>query len=172
MFWFYITIAPFSNFRRIQQEIAERYIYMANVGVMYALASLIGNYPVLIAVFLTMYIARGYSTMRLYTDDFWLIEEAVLEDPGAWYAWHIRGFKRWNNQSWREALTMWVMAQLISPKEFKVLFNIAIVLKLLRRDDEAEKYLKKAEENILEGQEAAAKEAIKSFKEGKMPLLI
>jgi len=172
MFWFYVTIAPFSNLRRVQQECAERYMYMANVGVMIGLVSLIINYPVLLVVFLTMYISRLYTTMRMYSDDFWLIEEAVLEDPGAWYAWHVRGFKRWNNESWREALTMWVMANMISPREFKVLFNIACVLKLLGKKDEAEQFIKKAEANIIPGQEVAAQEAIKEFHNNRLPLLI
>ncbi len=172
MLWFFITIAPFSNLRRVQQECAERYIYMANVGVMVALASLIVTYPVLITIFMTMYITRLYTILRMYHDDFWLIESAVYEDPAAWYAWHIRGFKRWDNQSYREAITMWVMAHMISPKEFKVLINISTALKVMHRDEEAEKYLKLAEENIIEGQEENAKKILQEFKDGKLPLLI
>lgn len=172
MLWFFITIAPFSNLRRLQQECAERYLYMANVGVMIALASLIVNLPVFIAIFMTMYIVKLYAVFREYQDDFWLIETSVQEDPAAWYAWHIRGFKRWDNQSYREAITMWVMAHMISPKEFKVLVNIASALKLMRRDDEAEKYIQMAQDNIIEGQEESAKRIMQDFKEGKLPLLI
>ncbi len=172
LLWYFITIAPFSNFRRVQQEIAERYLYLPNIGVMVALASLIYTYPILVAVFMTMYITKLPIVMRMYQDDYWVVESAVYEDPGAWYAWHVRGLKRWDNQSYREALTMWVMAKLLDPKEFKVLFNIAIVLKLLRKDAESEAYLQLAERNIIAGQEDRARKMIAEFRKGSATLLI
>jgi hypothetical protein len=107
----------------------------------------------------------------MYKDDHWVIESAVFEDPMAWYAWHMRGFKRIDHQSYREALIMWVMAKLISPREFKVLFNIAIMLKLLHQEAEAEAFLKQAEENIVEGQEVHAKQIIDDFRQGRGHLL-
>jgi MFS family permease len=173
LLWFFINIAPFCNFRRVQQEISERYLYLPNVGLMLALGSLIYQNQILVAVFLTMYITRLLTFyIRAYQDDYWLMESAVYEDPGAWYAWHIRGFKRWEVQSYREALTMWVMAQMLDPKEFKLLFNIAVVLKLLKKDAESAEFLKKAEENIIPGQEKDANELIRQFKTGTMPLVI
>lgn len=172
LLWFFISIAPFSNFRRIQQEIAERYVYLPNIGLMLALASLISTYPVIIAIFLTLYITRLAVLYNLYKDDYWLVETSTYEDQTAWYAWHMRGFKRWDNQSYREALTMWVMAKLLDPKEFKVLMNIAIVLKLLKKHDEAEAYLKEAEKNIIPGQEKEAKELIANFRKGSAQLLL
>jgi len=41
MMWYFVTIAPFSNLKRVQQEITERYAYIPCVGVMLALATLI-----------------------------------------------------------------------------------------------------------------------------------
>jgi len=172
MLWFFITIAPFSNFRRIQQETAERYLYIPNIGVMVALASLIVNYPIIFAIFITMYLSRMPNVMRMYVDDYWLVESSTFEDPGAWYAWHIRGFKRWDNQSYKEALTMWVMAKLLDPKEFKILFNIAIVLNLLKKYQESAAFLKMAEDNIIEGQETQARQFIADFKAGKTRMLL
>ena len=172
MFWFFVSIAPFSNFRRFQQEIADRYMYLPNIGLMIALASLIHTYPILIVLFMTMYISRLIPIMHMYTDDYWLVEMCVNEDPGAWYAWHIRGFKRWDNKSYREALTMWVMAKLLDPKEFKILFNISIVLRLLKQYAEADAYLKMAEDNIIEGQEEAAKALIAEYRSGRARMLL
>ena len=171
MMWYFVTIAPFSNLKRVQQEITERYAYIPCVGVMLALATLIVSYPILIAIFITGYAVKLTHIMRMYVDDYWLVESAVYEDPGAWYAWHTRGHKRWSNGSHKEALTMWVMAKLISPKEFKVLFNIACVLKLLKKYQESKQYLKEAEENIIEGQEELAKNVFKELANGKTPLL-
>jgi hypothetical protein len=172
MFWFFVCIAPFSNLRRVNQEISERFVYLANAGLMLALAGVVIHYPMAIMLFLTMYLVRTWFIMPMYTDDYWLMEYAVIESPGAWYAWHIRGHKRWGSQSYREALTMWVMAKLISPKEFKVLFNIAIVLKILKNDKESAHFLKLAEENIVAGQEKQARAVIEDFKKGNYPLLV
>lgn len=172
MFWYFITIAPFSNFRRLNQEIAERYIYMANVGLTIAVAYFIHTNPILVAVFLSVYISRLFTTMRMYTDDFWLIECSVCEDPGAWYVWHVRGFKRWQNKSFREAIMFWGMAHLLSPKEFKVLFNLSIALKIVGKVEESNHYLKLAEENVIPGQEEQVKQIISDFKSGKFPLII
>lgn len=171
LFWFFINILPFSNLKRLQQEIAERYLYTPLIGLMLALTSLIINYPIIIAIFLTMYIVKFNSIMRMYMDDYWILETAVIEDHQAWFAWHMRGIKRWDIGSYKEALTMWVMAKLISPKEFKLLYNIAVVLRLLRKDNEAQEYFNLALANIIKGQEDAVRTLIEEFKQGKMRLL-
>ena len=172
LFWFFIMIAPFSNLKRLQQEIAERYLYSPLIGLMLALVSVIINYPIVLAVFLAIYITKFNMIMRMYQDDYWLLEFAVIEDHQAWFAWHMRGRKRWDVGSYKEALIMWVMAKLISPKEVKVLFNISVVLRLLKKNQEAEAYLKLAQENIIKGQEEQFKQIIEEWKQGKMGLLV
>jgi hypothetical protein len=79
--------------------------------------------------------------------------------------------KRWDAQSYREALINWVMAKLISPNEFKLLFNISVVLRLLKKDNEAKEYFALALKNIIPGQEEELKPLIKEWQEGKMRLL-
>ncbi len=171
-FWFIITIAPVCNIRRIQQEVAERYIYVPAIGLMFFLANMIIDFPITIAVFFGMYMTKMWFCMEQYRDDYYLVEFSTLEDPGAWYTWHIRGHKRWDNQSYKEALTMWVMALMISPKEFKLLFNIAIVLRLLKNEKESDAYLQKAIDNIVPGQEKEANEYVKMFRARRVPLLL
>ena len=171
LWWFFFMIVPFSNLKRLQQEVAERYIYTPLIGLMLALASVIINYPIVIAVFLAVYITKFNSIMRMYADDYWILETAVIEDHQAWFAWHMRGMKRWEVGSYKEALTMWVMAKLISPKEFKLLFNISIVLRILKKEQEATEYFKLALTNIIKGQEEALKPILEEYKQGKMRLL-
>jgi len=171
LWWFFIMILPFSNFKRLQQEIAERYIYTPLIGLMLALASVIINYPVIIAIFLAIYVVKFNSIMRMYQDDYWVLETAVIEDHQAWFAWHMRAIKRWDVGSFKEALTMWVMAKLISPKEFKLLFNIAVVLRLLKKNNEAMEYFNLAMANIIKGQEVEVRSIVEEFKQGKMRLL-
>ena len=172
LWWFAIAIMPYCNIKRINQEIAERFAYIPNIGLMVALAAVAVNYPVFSAVMLTMYALRTWYIMPMYTDEYWLTEYAIIEDPYAWFAWHMRAVKRWDQGSFREALNMWVMAKLISPKEFKILINIAFVLHILRRYKEAEEFVTLAKECVIEGQEADAERIFAEMKEGKYPMLI
>lgn len=128
---------------------------------------------ILITAFFIFYATRTFYTLIMYRDEYYITELAVLEDPHAWWAWHCRGMKRWDTQSYKEALILWVMAKLISPKEFKVLMNIAACLRCLNNNKEADAYLKLAEENIVEGQEKEAKHLIEQHKKGKeLPILL
>ena len=169
---FFITIAPFCNIVRANQEIAERFCALPNVFLMYALAQLIITWPILIAAFLAFYATRTFYTLTMYRDEYYVTEMAIIEAPHAWWAWHCRAMKRWDTQSYKEALILWVMAKLISPKEFKVLINIASCLRLLKNNEEADEYLRLAEENIVAGQEKAAMEFIENHRKGKLPILL
>lgn len=169
---YFITIAPFCNVVRANQEIAERFVSMPNVFLMYALAILASPHPVAVAVILCFYITRTFYTVNMYKDEYIITEMAVIEDPHAWWAWHCRAMKRWDTQSYKEALILWVMAKLISPKEFKILINIATCLRLLGNHKEADDYLTLAEQNIISGQEKEAREFIEQHRKGQLPILL
>ena len=169
---FFITIVPFCNVVRANQEIAERFAALPNVFLMYALAQIISFNPILITAFIIFYATRTFYTLKLYQDEYWITECAVVEDSHAWWAWHCRAMKRWDTQSYKEALILWVMAKLISPNEFKVLMNIATCLRLLKNDQEANEYLKLAEQNIVPGQEESAMQYIADHRKGKLPILL
>jgi len=169
IFFYSISIAPYLNLFRMSQEIAERYCYVANIGLMFALANVCS--PVVFAFVLGGYVMRLMVFMPAYKDDYWLIEYSVVEDPAAWFGWFIRAHKRWQQQSFREALNCWVMAKMISPTEFKILYNIAVVLKYLGKDDESLVYMKEAEKNIIKGQEKTAEHLITEYKRGRYQLL-
>lgn len=167
--WYSCAIGPYLNLFRMQQEIAERYCYIANIGVMFVLANIL---PIpAFGFFLGFYVARLWGYLPAFTDDYWLIEKGINEDPAAWYCWYIRGHKRWQQQAIREALNCWVMAKMLSPKEFKILFNIGVVLKLLKRDKESEAFMKQAQENVIKGQEETAKILFSNFEKGNNQLL-
>lgn len=174
IFWFMVCTAPYLNLFRMQQEIATRYIYIGNIGIMYALAQFLD--PMSLCFFMTMYATRLLTFYpKAYKDDYFLIEHSVVEDSKAWYCWFTRGHKRWSQGSHRETLNMWVMAKMISPHEFKVLFNIAVVLKMLGKNSESEAYLKLAEINIIKGQEEQSLKLIddarKASKVGEFPMI-
>ena len=169
---FMITLIPYCNIYRANQEIAERFCALPNVFLMYALAQIIGPHIAVVAAFLAFYATRTYYTLIMYKDEYFITELAVIEDPHSWWAWHCRAMKRWDTQSYKEALILWVMAKLISPKEFKVLINIATCLRLLGNNQEADEYLILAEQNIIAGQEKEAYEFIEQHRKGKLPILL
>ena len=169
---FFLTVAPFCNVIRANQEIAERFVAFPNVFLMFALAQVITPYPAIVTAFIAFYATRTFYTINMYKDEYWITEIAVCEDPHAWWAWHCRAMKRWDTQSYKEALILWVMAKLLSPNEFKVLMNIATCLRLLKNNEEADQYLKLAEENIVPGQEKEALDFIAQHRRGKLPILL
>lgn len=172
--WWCVGIAPFLNFMRMQQEISERYVYLPNVGLMFIVASLLHNFPYVTMGIFMMYATKMWFYMGAYKDDFWLVEYSVLNSPESWFGWHIRGHQRLGAQSHKEAQIFWVIALNLSPKEFKILFNIASSLAVMGPQYHAEalQYLKKAEENIPAGQEEMAQKIVNDFKSGKVTFLV
>jgi len=122
---------------------------------------------IIFTAMVTFYITRLMYVMKMYKDDYWILEYAVLEDPASWYCWHMRAMKRYEAQSVHEALCMWVMAHMISPQEFKLIFNIASVLNTIGRNKEARAYLAEAEKYVIKGQEESSRKIIKDAKNGK-----
>lgn len=170
--WFCFTIAPFCNLMRIHQEIAERYMYLPLVGAMYFLANFLVGYPVISAMFLTMYATRMWFYMDAYQDDYYLVENSALASPNSWFALHVKAMKRWDAGSHQEALIYWNMARGISPKEFKVNFNLGTAMMTFGQVERAEEFYKVAMENIPKGQEKQSKELYKTIKEEKKAAML
>jgi hypothetical protein len=153
----------------MSQEISERYAVQASVGVMYVLSAFMGEYtPILMAI----YVTKMWFYMDAYQDDYYLAETACLNSRDSWFSWHVRAMQRWGTGSFKEALTLWVMAQMISPLEFKVLWNIAVVLKIVKNEKESKEFFAKALANIPKGQEKQVEDIKKDLKEGKLPILL
>src|SRR3990167_8560003 len=90
---FFITIAPFTNVVRANQEIAERFCALPNVFLMYALAQVITGIPGhdwIFSAFLAFYATRTFYTLKMYQDEYYITEVAIIEDEGSWWAWHCQ----------------------------------------------------------------------------------
>ena len=122
--------------------------------------------------FIFMYATKLWFVMDNFMDDYYIAESACLSSPDAWFAWHVRAMKRWDTQSFQEAAILWTMAKLISPKEFKILFNLATVLRLGRHEKESFEYIEMASQCIPRGQEQTANHLIKEWKEGKLTVIL
>ena len=80
--------------------------------------------------------------------------------------------KRWDTQSFREAIILWTMARMISPKEFKVNLNLATALKLLKHEKESLEFLKVAEDNIPRGMEEVSTQLLNDWKKGNAVIVL
>ncbi len=58
--WFFITIAPFSQFKMLGQFIAERYSYLPNVGICLLIATALNKFPIAYTVVATLYLYRSH----------------------------------------------------------------------------------------------------------------
>jgi hypothetical protein len=170
--WWCFGIAPFLNMFRIHQEIAERYMYLPNVGLMIVLASILVGNPIFLAVFLTMYATKMWFYMNAYKDDYYLVEISCMNNPNAWFSWHVRAMKRWDMGSRHEAIVLWTVAKQISPREFKLLFNLHTALRMSKNEKEGLMLLDMAERNIPKGQEKMAGELIENARKGNVTILL
>ena len=170
--WFFFSIAPFCNLIRMSQEIAERYAYVPCVAVMFLLSSYLVGYPLIIAFLLGVMTCKTFFYIEAYQDNYYLIEHSRISDKDAWFAWHLAGWLRWDADSHKEALRMWVKAILIHPNESKVLWNVAVCLRILGRDDEAKEYFERAIKNAPKGQEKEWEAIASEWKKGKLSMRI
>jgi len=170
--WWCICIAPFCNLFRLQQEIGERYCYLPNVGLMFFLACVLQTYPQIIPVFLAVYCTKLWFYMDSYTDDYFMVEQACINSPDSWFAWHVRGMKRWETKSYQEAVILWTMARMISPNEFKVNFNLSTALKLSGNVKEANFYFELAKNCVPPGQEKQIKTITDDWSKGNCAIVL
>lgn len=64
--WFFITIAPFSQFKMLGQFIAERYSYLPNIGIAILLAKALEPFPFAFTVLVTLYLYRSHIYIPAY----------------------------------------------------------------------------------------------------------
>lgn len=58
--WFLVTLAPFTQFKILGQFVAERYLYLPQLGIYLILGSMLSPHPVLLAIVLTLYAYRSH----------------------------------------------------------------------------------------------------------------
>ena len=162
MFWFMVNIVMWGNYVTIQQQIAERFCYLANVGLMLFLSyfslSLIPpfNY-ILITAILTYYATRLWNYRRAYMNDYWYVEYNVIEQPNAHYAWISKGIKKFFFNDFDGALRDFCESRQFVDHDFKTNFNMAAMLFCLGDITQCEVYLKLAEDNHYDGMEEKQK---------------
>ena len=129
--WFTIFIAQWLNFIYTNHPITERYIYLANVGLMFMLAKILsvlpyGNYLAL--AFLIFYLTRLWYVMEQYKDlvTFWKTNAENFSDVALTYnQWGIM----LSNQG-KIGTSVDVMTEGLkkSPEDFRLNYNLANIM--------------------------------------------
>ena len=150
LFWFSVNIAIWCNFITIQQQVAERYVYLANIGMMFALANVIIHWPMVIAIFITAYFIRLWYMMDMYLNDYWAVEYSVQEIKNMHYMWLMRGVKKYCAKDHMGALYDFNEAYVHKPYDLKVLYNLATSTLIFGDVVKARDLLEKAKANVYD----------------------
>lgn len=129
--WFSVNIAMWCNLKTIQQQISERYCYLANIGMMVFLAFSIQDYPLLCAGIFSAYLTRLWFIMPSYISDYWIIEYNLHEEKKLHYPWLMRGVKKFGMGDFKGAFHDWCEAHQHKPYDFKVCYNLSCVSLLM-----------------------------------------
>ena len=163
LLWFVVNIAMWCNLMTWQQQIAERFCYLATIGLMYVLVNFLYSLPynlLFIGGFLGFYACKTWLIVPMYRNEFWRIEHTIVDIPNSHYAWLYRGFKRFHANDFVGALHDFQEALIHSPHEFKINYNLCSAYIMLQNMEKAKEFLKLAEENMYKGEEAKLKPII------------
>jgi hypothetical protein len=151
LFWFSLFIAQWCNVVMMQQPIAERYLYLPNVGLMLSLSWVLflTPYPYEIASFIIgaylvklLQIIPSYKTQKDY------VEYSIINFPDQHALYNWRGLIARTKGHVFSALSAWTMGLRFRDDDYKLNFNVANILMGLGFLKEADKYLLKAGECI------------------------
>jgi hypothetical protein len=155
LFWYMAMISQWCNCPiTMQQAIAERFIYLALVGLMVAVVNaiyLIGD-PVIQAALLGAifmgYLVRMLCHIESYKNIYRQIDYNILNFPNSHAAWTWKGSEEKNRGCPFTALEAWFEGWKLRKNDFRLNNNIAVLLTDQYQFDQALDFLKLASENI------------------------
>lgn len=151
LMWFIVNIIMWCNIITLQQQISERCVHTANIGLMYALAWTITPYPIIISIIITFYLTRLWFIMPMYRNEYWHTEYSAIGDPKCNYIWISRGVKKYFLKDFLGAFYDFMEAKRCSPWEFKANLNAANMCIMTQNFDMAENLLKDCENGLYDG---------------------
>lgn len=163
LFWFFINILMWCNIVTVQQQIAERYLYLPCVGIMLALSTICFTLPyhycsIMVCAILTYYATRLWYYREAYTNDYWMVEYNLIEQKNSHYAWVSRGIKKFYVCDFDGALRDFGEARIHTSHDFKQNMNMASMFLVLGDVSHAEEFLKYADETVYDGVEKQQRE--------------
>ena len=79
--WFIVTLAPFTQFKVLGQFVAERYLYLPQLGIYMILVNMIGNNDVVLAVLATLYAYRSHLYIPAFRSITNLYKNGIQNEP-------------------------------------------------------------------------------------------
>ena len=170
LFWFVLFISQWCNIVMIQQAVAERYLYLPLIGLMFMLVNLIMYIPdyttkvVVFSVIFTAYLVRLVLHIPSYKDlpDQTLHNLIAFPKHYAVYTW--KGQVELNSGQFFTALETWFNGWKLRKNDFRLNNNIAALLLDLGKYDDAEAFINNAEESLLPEHKEKAKGHMKRMR--------
>jgi hypothetical protein len=145
--WFTLLILQWCNFIVINHPIAERYAYMANVGMMVFLAQMIHNTPFAYPI-LAAYAMRLWLFVPAYKDDATFWEENIKNFPTVAMAYNQYGLALQKHAKFGTVFDAFVEGIKYRKNDFRLNYNISGLLASNRRFDIIKEFILTAEKNI------------------------
>lgn len=167
LYWFFLFIIQWCNCPiTIQQTTAERYLYLPMIGLMYALTSVISGLPHSEAIF-TAFFVYYFMRLQFQIPAYYNIDNCInynminFSDMYACWTWKGNLEKRHGRHFL--ALENWFIGWKMRKIDFRLNNNIAVLLTDMGFYDDAEEFLKNAEQNMIPEQ----KEIVMAFIENE-----
>ena len=151
LLWWCLFIPQWCNFYKMyQQPVAERYEYLPNIGLMYALACLLG--PVASLVVLGAYATRTDVQLGMFKDNLKWLEYNLYDFnfPKQHIAWLFRGLHEREKKRILAAIDCFAHGWEARPHDDKLNFNLGLSLLEIGQISLAYEHILEAEKNILE----------------------
>lgn len=152
--WFTIFIAPFCNWVVIHQPISERYCYLPNIGLMYALSWLLFQLPdhdrtlILSCLILGGYMLKHWQFLPAYRNMQSYIEYSLVEFPDCHALWSWRGTLEWDKGRIFSAMTYFTIGLRFLPTSFRLNHNLAKCFQVFKLQEEHDKYMDAASRGL------------------------
>ena len=152
LFWFTIFIAQWCNLLFVNHGIAERYLYLANVGLMWALINVLALLPfscILITAFLVYYATRLINFMPCFKNNGDYFHSNIENFPGAALAFNEFGLYNLFKKRIGTAYDYMMDGLKVRPEDFKLNFNVAGIHMEFSNYNDTLRHLEIAERDLL-----------------------
>jgi hypothetical protein len=149
LIWYLVFIFPWLNIILLNHPISERYTYMANIGLMLFVASMIVAYPVLVGILIGWYGIRLWTFMPAYKDCLHFWQSNVDNFPEGTLGYNQLGIEKSEQGKTGSAFDIWQAGLNLRPNDFRLNYNIANMLSNVGRFEGIKEYIVKAEQNLL-----------------------
>jgi hypothetical protein len=153
LIWWLLCISQWCNMMSFNQTVANRYIYLPNVGLFLFVASILVFYPLGFAVLITYYITRLIQFHVFYKSEYWAIEYSCFESPDFFYSWQNRAIHCFQSGNYHGALGNMIKADELRPNDWKITYNMCQIYLLIGHLATAKVWYKKAGECNIDGRE-------------------